>query len=93
MVLGRETHIQGYAVDRASGRVCQRRALKDEKVPAVKGSGERAVARGNSYAAVWRWNSTEAGVAGVRGRRVCRDLWATGKIVDLFFSLDCDMDM
>lgn len=87
MVLGRETHIQGYAVDRALGE-----GLSEESPERREGAsreriwGESSVGRGNSACKgleveqhrSWGGWSEGAGCAGT--------LWATGKIVDLFFS-------
>lgn len=50
-----------------SGRASQRRGLKDEKVPAMKGSGRGAVwEKAVVYTKMWRWKSKEASVDAVR---------------------------
>lgn len=59
-------HTQGQISDRPSGRVSQRKDLKDEKVEGAtvqKQSAEAAV-----HAEIWRWYSKEVGLAGMRGQ-------------------------
>lgn len=58
MLLGQGTYTEvGF-----SGRVSQRRGLKDENAPTTDGSWGRAVWTGaTARAKTWRWNNTEAG--------------------------------
>lgn len=62
-------HRQEHTSDTALERVSQRRGLKKDKVPAMKGSGgESDWAEATACAKIWRWKSREARVAGVRGQ-------------------------